>query len=189
MGRITPPNSGTYVATAERGWTLPTNGVAQTFDRNVAASDLTGGLSTGRLNMVGIYLRAGQAVSNITFVAGSTALSSGSNQWFSLWSSARAKLGVTADDTNTAWAANTAKTLAMASPYVVPASGLYYLGITVVATTVPTLRGVLGGNAVIFGIAPILAGTSDTGLTNPASAPATAAALTASTAMPYAYVT
>lgn len=186
-GAGTPGTWEGLINASERGWSLPTGGMAQTYERNLAAADLAGILSTGRLNLVAIYLRAGQTINSITFVSGSTPLSVGSNQWFSLYSSARAKLAVTNDDTSTAWAANTPKTLTLASAYPVTASGLYYLGITVVATTVPTLR----GNTTLANvttIAPILAGSSSGSLTNPASAPDPAAALTAQGLVPYAYV-
>lgn len=169
----------------EVAWTLPTGAIAQTTPRVAATSDQSL-LSTGRLTLAAVYLRAGQVVANISFLSGTTPLATGSNQWFSLWSSARVLRGVTADDTSTAWAANTLKTLAMVSPYTITTTGIHYLGILVVASTVPTLRSVSLGSAV-SGLAPIITGTSDTGLTNPASAPGTAAAITAVGNVPYAY--
>lgn len=170
---------------------LPTNAVAQTFDR--ASGDVVAqtAAASATQQFAAIHLVKGQVITTITFVNGATAGGTLLNQWFSLYSSARVLLGVTNDDTSTAWGANAAKTLTLATPYIVPATGLYYLGVMVKATTVPTLLGHTNVAAAITnGIAPILAGTDATNnaLTTPASAPATAAAITAGISHAYAYV-
>ncbi len=143
-------------------------------------------LATGTLLLQAIYLPAGTVVSSITCVSGATALGTGTNQWFALYDSSLNKLAVTSDDTSTAWAADTAKTLSFSTAFVTTYSGLHYIGVMVKATTVPTLAGT-ATRASITGLAPKLCGTSSTGLTNPASAPATAAAITAVAASIYAY--
>ncbi|HNU15382.1 MAG TPA: hypothetical protein PKI55_13085, partial [Chitinophagaceae bacterium] len=78
----------------------------------------------------------------------------------------------------TAWAANTRKTLNLTSTFTTTYTGLYYLGIMVTATTVPTMKGYTartGGQ--LNAAAPSMGGTSNTGLTtalpNPANAPGT----------------
>lgn len=178
----------TYVGIAERNYGVPTGALAQTFGREGGVGANVAPLASGTLFLESIYLRAGQSLSSITWVAGTQALVAGTAQWFAIYSLARARLAVTADDTNVAWNAGAAKTLAITgAPYVVPASGFYYLGINVVAGTVPSLTGMTSGTA-ISGVAPILQGSSTTGLTNPASAPDPAAALTAIGLRPYAYV-
>lgn len=171
---------------AELDWKLPTGALADTYERDDSTSNLSA-LSSGRMSLYAIYLRAGQVIANITFWSGTTPLAVGSNQWFALFDASRTRLRVTADDTSTAWGANAFKTLALASSYTVPTSGLYYLGICVVASTVPTLTGRLP-NSVGVGLAPILSGIADAGLTNPASCPSPATPLTAQSARPYAYV-
>lgn len=171
---------------AEQDWTLPAVALAQTCRRNQPTANAVF-LNTGQLSLVGIYLRAGQVINNITFYSATTAASVPLNQWFALYDKNRNKLAVTADNTTTAWAAETGRTLALAAPYTVPTSGMYYLGICVVASTCPTLRSEVSG-VVVTGTAPILAGVSTTGLTDPTTAPLTAAALTASGNFPYAYV-
>lgn len=98
-------------------------------------------LSTQRVSLTPITLPIGAVISNITFFSGGTALSSGNHQYFGLYDSTRTRLAVTADDTSTAWAARTKKTLALTSPYTVTATGLYYVAILVDATTVPTIVG------------------------------------------------
>ena len=168
---------------------MPTAATYETFPRwatiNAIAPD------SGYLYVSGIYLPAGTTVSNITFLAGATALSAGSNQWFALFSSARAKLAISADDTSTAWAAHAAKTLAMTTPYVTPSAGIYYIGVCVVASTVPTLMVATGsGHNGADTVSPKLWGYTDSGLTNPASCPSTAGAVTLPGTVPryYAYV-
>lgn len=180
---ITPNESADDLASGGNGL-LRSGAIAETVPRWLAATNATV-LSTGRMSLVGIHLEAGQVVSNISFMSATTALGTGTHQWFALYSSARALLGQTANDTSTAWGANSVKTLAMATPYTVTASGLYYLGINVTATTVPTLFA-YAGNANPIGLTPILTGTSDSSLTS--TAPATATAITAAANVPYAYV-
>lgn len=143
--------------------------------------------ASGTLELVLIKLRKGTLVSKITYMSGTTALSVGSNQWFALYSSALALLGVTNDDTNTAWSANVEKQLTLAAAYTVPSTGLYYLGKLIVATTVPTMSG-FSGVAIPNGLTPIIAGTSTASLTTPASAPNPAAAVTRTATVPYAWV-
>jgi hypothetical protein len=61
-----------------------------------------------------------------------------------------------------------------------------YLGLIVVAGTMPSLEGASTGSG-IAGIAPFTAAVSTTGLTTPESLGAKAAALTASGSVPFAY--
>lgn len=168
---------------------LPSGAIAQSIPKNTQFNQSLS-LVSGRLHLTAVWLRQGQTVTALAFSSAGTALATGSNQWFSLWDASRNKLAVTSDDTSTAWAAATIKTLNLTSSYVVPSSGLYYVGIVVVASTPPNLvsGSVGGGGAGVAALAPILTGTSNTGLTNPASAPSTASAITAGTNNPYLYV-
>lgn len=145
-------------------------------------------LASGILTLVGIELPRGIVVSTITFHSGTTALGTGTNQWFSLYDSARGKLAVTADDTSTAWAANSEKTLTLSAPFTTTYAGLHYLGCTTVvsAGSSPTLMAMaVGGSGAFPTRAPAVAGLSTSGLTNPASAPSTAAALGAIAGVPW----
>lgn len=186
---VTPPNlRDIYI--------VPTGALAESVPRwsvNIA----TGGTSTGQLRCTAIVLPKGLSVNSITFVAGSTGLaaSAASNQWFALFDLNRNKLAVTTDDTTAAWTASSGgtagtKTLAIATPsppFVTTYEGIYYLGLVVVGSSALT-QSCFNGYAPAAGIAPILAGTSTTGLTNPASCPTTAAALGVVQTIPYAYV-
>lgn len=179
-----PPSHQDFVSQTQARSRFITGAKAETFSR--AGADPAGTLTivSGTLYLMAIPLIVGTVVTTISFRSRNTALAVGVNQWFSLWDSARAKLGVTNDDTSTAWGTNTTKTLTLTSPYTVLSTGLYYVGLVVVAATPPTLASVGYSNI----SAPILSGSSNTGLTDPASAPATADALSASSAQPFAYV-
>lgn len=178
------------IATGSAEPGLPTGYFAQTFPRTGAGTVSQTASASATEQVAAIQLIKGQVVTNIAFLSGVTAGGTLVNQWFTLRSSARVLLGVTADDTSTAWAADTLKPLALATPYTILTSGLYYLGCMVKATTVPTLVGTAYSRAAIAALPPILCGTdgTNTSLTNPASAPATSAAYTAGTAYAYAVV-
>jgi hypothetical protein len=167
---------------------LPTGALGQTMLRNSHMAQQAV-LTSGRAHYTLAWLRAG-AATGITFCSGSTALSVGTNQWAGIYSTARAQLTLSTDKTNTAWAANSLNTFTIS--YTIPADGLYYIVLMVAAATPPSLIAAGGsvGNDKVYNIPPILTGwdATNTGLTNPASAPATAAALTVSTFIPYAYV-
>lgn len=165
----------------------PTGTLAETFPRALATTN-TSALTSGTLFLHGIYLTAGQLVSNIGIISATTAAGTPTNYFFALYDGARALRAQSANQTTTAWAANTAKTLAMTSAYRVPTSGMYYIGLMVTATTVPTIHGgPAKANAVVSSTIPILHGNSTTGLTT--ALPDPAAAITAGTTSIYAWVT
>lgn len=169
-----------------------TGTLAETMPRQTCPEvNTTAPTASGALFLQAIYLQAGQLVSNITMSTATTAAGTPTHYWFALYSggTSPALLASSADQTSTAWAATTVKTLAMATPYRVPTSGLYYIGIAMVATTVCTLK---GGTARTGGqlasTAPTLSGASTTGITT--ALPNPAASITAnSTASIYAAVT
>lgn len=174
---------------AEGGWKNTTNvnvpilnnryvlsgALYETFDRNLCDEVNTSLLTSGRLNLQAIYLPAGTVVSSISFWSATTAAGTPTNQLFGLYDSSLNLLRSSANDTTTAWAANTRKTLALTSAFTTTYSGIYYLGIMVTATTVPTIKGNTArtGGQLQAG-APSMGGTSTTGLTT--ALPATAAA-------------
>lgn len=144
--------------------------------------------ASGTLFMQAVYLAAGQLVSNITISSATTAAGTPTNYFFALYDTNRALKAVSANQTTTAWAANTVKTLAMTTPYRVPTSGLYYIGFMMTATTIITTK---GGTAKTGGqlasTVPILHGASSTGLTT--AMPDPAAAITGGLVTMYAAVT
>jgi hypothetical protein len=144
--------------------------------------------ASGTLWLQAIYLKAGQLISNIILSSATTAAGTPTNARAGLFDLAtRALLAETANQTTTAWAANTVKTLALTTPYRVPTSGLYYIGFYMTATTIITMKGgTAKTGAQLAGTAPILGGASSTGLTT--AMPNPAAAITAGTASLYAAV-
>lgn len=158
----------------------PTGWLFSNWDRQGTPFVNNAVLATGRLTLTAIDLPAGTPVTTIFATSGTTALSVGSNQWFALFDSARLKLCITADDTSTAWTAATVKSLTVTGgPFITTYSGLHYIGVMVTATTPPSLYCCEGLNNTLNALAPIIVGNSTTGLTNPASCPSTAGALTA----------
>lgn len=165
----------------------PSGTLAETFPRALATTN-TSALTSGTLFLQGIYLTAGQLVSNIGIISATTAAGTPTNYFFALYDGSRNLRAQSANQTTTAWAANTAKTLAMTTTYRVPTSGLYYIGLMVAATTVPTIHGgPAKANAVVSSTVPILHGNSTSGLTT--TLPDPAAAITAGTTSIYAWVT
>lgn len=164
-----------------------TGTLAESMPREICPEVNTTVAASGTLNMQAIYLTAGQLISNITLASATTAAGTPTNYFFALYDGNRNLLAQSANQTTTAWPANTVKTLAMTSPFRVQVSGLYYIGYFMTATTVATLK---GGTARTGGqlanTAPIIFGTSTTGLTT--ALPNPAAAITGTTASIYAAV-
>lgn len=165
----------------------PSGTIAETIPRDLCPEVNTTAAATGTLFLQAIYLRAGQLVSSISIWSATTAAGTPTNGFFALYDAARNLLAQSANFTTEAWAANSVKTKAMTTAYRVPVSGLYYIGLLQVATTIATIK---GGTAKTGGqlaaAAPILNGTSSTGLTT--TLPNPAAAITAGTASIYAAV-
>lgn len=179
-------NSSGQLLTAQGGTLIsaldvwgPTGTLAESLDRNYCTETNNAvPTASGTLFMQAIWLTAGTIVSNISWFSATTAASAPTHWMFGLYSAARALLATSTDQTSTAWAANTMKTLAMTTPYTIPTSGLYYIGMFMAATTIITSKGntaKTGGQ--LAATAPILHGaTTDTGLTT--TFPATAGAIT-----------
>lgn len=147
----------------------------ETFDRNLCDEVNTSLLSTGSLSLQAIYIPSGTVVSSISFWSGTTAAGTPTNQLFGLFDSSLNLLRSSTNDTTTAWAANSKKTLALTSTFTTTYSGIHYLGLMVTATTVPTIKGnTAKTNGALNAAAPSMGGTSTTGLTT--ALPATAAA-------------
>jgi len=166
------------------------------FRRNLPRTGLTdsGGdtnhaaLATGVMTSTPIYLVAGDKITNLSFVSGNTGAGTPTNYWFALYSmdATPALLAQTADQTSTAWAANTVKTLALSSPYTVPKTGLYWAAVMVTATTPPTLLGTIAARPVVTGERN-LSQSSGSSLT--ATAPATIASPAVKNFVPYVVAT
>lgn len=158
-------------AGAEYDWAGPavanlgiTGTIAESIPRELCSEANGATLTSGTMHVNLVYLRAGQIVTNISFFSATTAASVPTNQMFALYNRYGNFIERTADDTSTAWAANTIKTLALRSAYTIPVSGFYYICIMVAATAVPTLKGLARGS-VITRPFPASNGNTNTGLT------------------------
>lgn len=171
---------------------VPANSILNTIPERVfTLANLAGTLAGGRIHLVGAQpkLLAGQTVSSISFMSGSQAAVGPTNQWFALVDQSYNVLAKTVDDTTTAWAADTVKTLSLSSPYTASADIAVYLAIVVtVTTTLPNFRGVtLSGVTAASNVSPLITLSGQSSLTNPASLGATVTSIAAHSMIPWAW--
>ena len=153
--------------------------IAETIPRMVASGNITPTSST--LRTTAVYLYAGQVISNITFATYTTAGATVTGTWGGLFTSnagystftlvaATAQQGVSslAASSYFTWPIATIASGA-SSTYTVPTTGIYYIGVCITATTMPTLTGLFMTTAANGGAAPPLQAGTLTGSTNPAS--------------------
>ncbi len=165
----------------------PTNSTfAESVPRTQANADLAIA-ATGVELSVAIPLQAGDLVTNLTFVTGATAGGTLTAGYICLRDTAGALLAQSADFGSTARAANTAFTIALATAQLITTPGLYYVGISFTASTVPTLRGATLLNGILAGALiagmPVLSRSHGSGVG--ATAPATTATPTTTFTLPY----
>lgn len=122
---------------------------------------------SGTLYIHAIQLQAGQTVSNISYLIGTQAALTVSHSWFVLLDSNFVQRAHTADQTSGGITASQLLTRAVVTPYLVPATGKYWLGFMTAAATQPQLGAFgtpQGGTA---GVVFPVAGSSTTSLTTP----------------------
>lgn len=181
-----------YPGTYAPDWLLegsPSGPRAQNMSPFDINADLTA-LTTQVLTSVAVPVQPGELVTNVTFKSGATAADTPTNWWFALYGADGALLAQSADQLTTAWAANTVKTLALATSQRVTAAGVLYAAAMVKATTPPTLIGAslaLAGAAASILSSKVLAQTSGSGLTT--TAPATIATPTTVATVPFCVLT
>ena len=147
--------------------------------------------ATGVALSVGVPVQAGDVITSISFMSGATAAGTPTAWFFALYGTDDALLAQTADQTTTAWAADTVQTIALATPQLIRLAGIVHACIAVTATTVPTVLGrVLGvagtANGVIAGQASL---ARSHGSAVGGGAPATIATPTDVATMPYVILT
>lgn len=150
-----------------------------------ATSDLAA-TATGVAIGTRVFLRKGDVVSNVTFVAGATALVTGTAGWHALYSPAGVLLAQSAAQGAAAWAANTARKLNLATAQTITADGWYIVATSTTAATVQTL---LGCAPIVTASAAMHASSLPLGFTFGAAtgdvAPATTGAQTAVAKCPF----
>lgn len=176
--------AGTLASLKRRLW-LPSGVIDENYPRYLAvASQDAGDMVSGSLYVFGgLVIPAGVTVSNIELFGAATVTATGTHLWACLIDQSRNVLVKTNDDTSAApVTANTKKTLALASAYTPAVDTPVYVGLlqtfTGSASRFYGWAQSTGGQNLLGGQtgAPMLAGTSSGGLTNPASLGATAAA-------------
>lgn len=151
----------------------PTGVFAESFPRSFATEAASGALTSGQPFLVAILLRKGQLVSNIWFMSGAAATSP-THWFFALYDDKFQLCAQSTDQTTTAWAATTMKTLAMTTPYTVPKTGLYYLMVMMTATTAVQIKLGLsrsGSTLTVAGQGNILGGVTNSGLSTALESP------------------
>lgn len=150
--------------------------------------------ATSLITAAAVYLFAGDTISKVSVCVGATAGATLSHKFGVLYSGATtpALLASSADDTGSSMAANTVYTATFSTAYVVPTSGLYWAGICISGTTIPTLLGkVTNLNATAAAaLNTLIGGTRANGVSVTATggsttAPATMASLTQLAVHPY----
>ena len=146
----------------------PSGALAQTVQIGILNSSALA-VASGTMQLFAVMLQAGQTVSNITFLIGTTAGLTLTHGWYALLAdSTFTQLAHSADQTSGGLTASTMVTKAMTTPYAVTSAGKYWVAITVVAGTQPTLAAetTLTQAAAAFSAFPV-AGAGSTGLTGP----------------------
>lgn len=110
-----------------------------------------------------IFLRKGDVVTYLTFVAGNTAENTPTHRAHALYDPDGNLLAQTADILTEAWAANTAKKLALSSPVTIEEDGWYIVATTTTATT--TVNTLLGCAPVVTASAALHTGSKALGFT------------------------
>lgn len=147
----------------------PTGADAETMTRgqaNVNAGPLG---ATSGIFMRAIALQKNLVVNNITFDVGTTAASGVTHGWYGITDSNRVVKATSADQgSTTIWGTtSTLVTLGMSSAFTVPTAGLYYIGLSLTASTLPTIAGAGNLAAGLAGNAPFLYGQAGTSSTPP----------------------
>jgi hypothetical protein len=124
-------------------------------------------LTSGVLYLCEVWLSAGVPVTNWNWIAGSTGSATATHWWGCLLDASRVLRATTADQLTATITASSVETVALGSVYTPPTSGVYYWGLMVAASGMPTSTGT--GAAPSSSIMAVLppAGTSSTGLTVP----------------------
>jgi len=129
----------------------------ESFPRNACGANVAIA-ATGVCHSTAVPLQAGDLVTSITFVTATTAAGTPTAGFVALYSPAGVLLAQSADFATTARAANTVFRINLATAQLITTAGLYYATISFTAGTVPTLRGLDVGNAVMAGALGLTAG-------------------------------
>lgn len=180
------------VETLGAGGDAPAGAIAVTTRRSSRHDSVAAALTSGTLLVARTLnpVPAGQTVTGVVFISGSQAAVTPTNQWACIIDPVTlAVLAVSADDTTNTWTNDSSKTFTLTAPWT-PGEDIYpYIGICVVAGTVPALMCTASNRNGLNKIDPKLVAPSSAGLTDPASLGSTAGAFGISpNGVPFAYL-
>lgn len=173
------------------GWAGPTGLLASTLSMSqVNSSGQAIGATTGTVYVAAVWLQANTTITNVNWLTGATAASSPTHWWFGILDNTGKQLAHTADQTTGAIAANSLVTKALSAPYTTTYTGLYYISVSVTASTNPSSSGVAAPTNMAV-VPPILGGVSPSAAqTTPGTDGSTSYTLpTAAGGIPYMYLT
>lgn len=131
-----------------------------------AISSSTGAANSGVLYISRVWLYEGQQISDITWLTGSTEGLTLSHGWAAILNASYLQLAHSADVTSGDLAAETFITWPLTEPWTVPATGFYWVGFMVAASTQPSAAISNSQSAAGFAAFP-LTGPATTGLGAP----------------------
>lgn len=154
-----------------------TGTTAETLPRHSANTN-AGTITSGAAYLRAIGLPSGLVINSINFNIGGTSAQGVTHGWYAITDSNRVVKAVSADqNTSTIWGTvNT--TVPVSVGYTTPSAGLYYLAISITASTTPTLTAAGNLSGGLAGNTPILYGTVGT-VSTPPSVGATLSTLSA----------
>jgi hypothetical protein len=144
--------------------------------------------ATGTAYAVGLTVPAGRTVDSITFMSAGSGASGITGYFFALVKQSDLTVLAKSADSTAAWPANTARTLLMTTPWTATQDTAVYAVIVMVASGMPSLTA-FASHIQSVNRTPVMAGTSNSGLTNAASLPSPITApVQAAAGVPYASI-
>lgn len=142
---------------------------------------------SGQVQALPVYLQTGTVITSISFANGATAGATLIHQVFGLYDNSLNRLATTTDDTSTAWAANTIKTLNLTpGTFTTTYTGVHWIALLISATTRPNiLASGVGTIPTALRTVPYNTGQFDSGVT---SLPSTLTLASSQGVMYYAFI-
>lgn len=115
--------------------------LAETIPRELCSETSVTFGPSGTVFLQAIYLMSGTVINNITFWSSTTAGATLTTSYAAIYSGSN-RVALSNADTTATWAANTIRTFVIPSGgYTVPSHGVYYIGLQILGTTIPTIKG------------------------------------------------
>jgi len=161
----------------------PTGATSETFPRQYSTAYINTPTS-GTLYVSAIPLPKGLQINNLSLLIGGTTASGVTHGWYTLLDSSLVVRAISADQSSGNWSSgfSSISLSVSGSSYATTYGGLYYIGFCITASTMPIFTGWTGALSVPNSVAPILGGSSSTGLSTPPTTGTTMGSLSANAA-------